>query len=80
MRNRSYWAAASALAAGLMLSVPAAAVPIVLTGNHVKVGISDSGTFGGVPKHATWAMTIAGFGMVGGAMRSTRHKVKAVTA
>ena len=46
MRNRSSWAAASALAAGFMLSVPAAAVPIVLSGNHVKVGISDSGTFG----------------------------------
>ena len=46
MRNRSCWAAASALAAGFLISVPAAAVPIVLTGNHVKVGISDSGTFG----------------------------------
>jgi hypothetical protein len=42
--------------------------------------IDDVGNPGGVPEPATWAMMIAGFGMVGGAMRSTRPQGKAVTA
>ena len=42
--------------------------------------IDEVGNPGVVPEPATWAMMIAGFGMVGGAMRSARREGKAVTA
>ncbi len=33
---------------------------------------------GGVPEPATWAMMILGFGMAGGALRTTRRKAAAI--
>jgi hypothetical protein len=40
----------------------------------------DNVAFGAVPEPATWAMLIAGFGLVGGAMRRRRHGSTMVTA
>ncbi len=49
-------------------------------------GVIDGSTFQGfafaptVPEPATWAMMIAGFGLVGGSMRVRARKMKTVTA
>ena len=45
------------------------------SGNLTSWSVQLSGNAGAVPEPATWAMMIAGFGLVGGAMRR-RSKVK----
>jgi hypothetical protein len=43
-------------------------------------GLAFLGGAGGVPEPAAWAMMLAGFGLVGGAMRARRHRVALVSA
>jgi hypothetical protein len=40
------------------------------------VSLDPAGTTGGVPEPATWAMMLLGFGIVGGAMRARRQRVR----
>lgn len=46
------------------------------TNPNIYINAGGSLTTGGVPEAATWAMMIVGFGLVGGAMRSSRRRTK----
>jgi len=50
------------------------------TNNGQRAFELDNVAFGAVPEPATWAMLIAGFGLVGGAMRRRRSSTTMVTA
>ncbi len=51
--------------------------PTQFTGTYSLGALTGSGTFNigaAVPEPASWAMMIGGFGLIGGAMRSARHR------
>ena len=58
---------------------------ITLVGNDATLGVDDfnftlAGGGGGVPEPATWAMMLIGFGIVGGAMRGRRARIRVTYA